>query len=1273
MSYLNRVFAARFMKTLLIICCIALLIAAIWFLGPFFGFGETRPLESVESRIIFIVLAVFCLVSFWLRWPVFIVAVATLCVIVWVLGPFLLIGDNYPLAPVSVRLGIIAAILFSALLYGAWRLLLALKDNPALLERFMKKETAPENDTSEVVAVIRNAVDYVNKSRGSLSFFQRVILARRPQDTLPWYIMLGTEDSGKTSAILASGQSFPLPEQLNQVGKQGQPTRHCECWFTNDAVYLDTAGKYISAAESHLPEWQAMLKALKKYRPIKAINGAVITFSAADIMGRTQAELFELAASMRARLEELRQTLGVRFPAYVLVTKLDQLPGFAEYFRILTEQEREQVWGVTFPYGDAMKGAPGELSERIREEFTLLERRVDREMIVRQQEEYDHRDRKKMYALPQDFHALSVLMAEVVQNIFFASRYDETQSYTTLRGIYFSSSHQPVDFSLLNNQTIVRKWSNYVDNQNPATTASVVEQPAERDFLVSDVSYGRQYFLKQLFSDVIVKDLDLARYNLANESKYRLQRFLGHTVAILAAVFLLNGFHNSYLNNSRYLHVVDNKAATLGDEVNRFSKTTNEGLIPQLLTLSQYLPEYGTLKVYSPGKNWRYGLYTGKDVVNASESLYQYFLERLLLPQIERQVTLALQQAIDTDNPEQIYSYLKLYLMVYGQGKFDSAYIVDSVTRLWEETGKLQPYEERQIFISHLNTLLQSPTWRRFGQPADAGLVKYARALLDRDDLASRLYRRIKDAAAADAPADLTLSAMTRSRGGELFSLGEDSEATSIPGLFTRAGYHSLFKKKMDLGLMGLEREDGWVMGKEKDNPLPKVGVARNGALINPVQKQILALYLDEYTQRWQAFLRNIRIKTDVLPLDSGSAGMASDIYILRTLAAPDSPLANLVQRAVAETTLSEPEGKSLLDNVSNKGQILNAAMKVSLAYAALEKKLLWERVDSHFAPLREFVTGSPQIVADARPGAVASTELSKLMGALNEQYTLFVIYNDALKSGNSVTLSNTAQKLSAESQTWPDPLSNLISPLLDGSYRRANHEAIAQDNEGIEEHLGRICRRTLAGRYPFADSEEEVKLADFERFFAAGGLVDDYYQKNLADKVDTSAHPWRYKGDAGESDNGELAVFERAADIRDAFFQGEGGRRMALKFGISVPYMDPSVIQLNMNFDGTQVNYAHGPIAPVSLTWPGARQGSRITLNAMPRIAAGSSALFTGPWALFRWLDSTRKIVVPDSGETELIYSLDKRRVDIEATGLTVNGALASDLLRDFRCPGAY
>lgn len=127
---------------------------------------------------------------------------------------------------------------------------------------------------------------------------------------------------------------------------------------------------------------------------MKAINGVVLTFSAADVMCRNKAELFELAASLRAKIEDARQTLGVRFPVYVLVTKLDQLPCFTEYFRILTDQEREQVWGVTFPYGDAKSASVSGLRSQIAEEFSLLEERLEREMIVRQQEEYDHRDRK---------------------------------------------------------------------------------------------------------------------------------------------------------------------------------------------------------------------------------------------------------------------------------------------------------------------------------------------------------------------------------------------------------------------------------------------------------------------------------------------------------------------------------------------------------------------------------------------------------------------------------------------------------------------------------------------------------------------------------------------------------------------------------------------------------------------------------------------------------------------------------------------------------------
>ncbi|WP_230472971.1 type VI secretion system membrane subunit TssM [Enterobacillus tribolii] len=1273
---------------LLIIACIALLMAAIWYLGPMFGFGETRPLESVESRIILIVLATFCLLCFWLRLPLFIVTVAALCVLVWVIGPFILIGESYPLAGVTARLVVIGVILFVALLYGIWRLLLALRHNPTLLDLFIKKrDVKQETDVSEVSMVIRKAVNYVKKTRKNTSFFQRVFLARKSLDVLPWYMMIGTAGAGKTSAILASSQDFPMPEQLNQVGKECPATRNCECWFANDAVYIDTSGKYVNEPKESQDEWRGILKALKRYRPVKAINGTIVTLAAADIMGRSKAELFELSATLRGRLEELRQTLGVRFPVYVMITKLDQLPGFAEYFRILTEQEREQIWGTTFPYGDEMKAGAAELHEHIKNEFALLEHRIDRDMTVRHQEEYDVDDRKRMYSLPQDFNLLTAAVADVVQNIFFASRYDDTQSYTTLRGVYFCSSRQPIDFTVLNNGTVIQRWSNYVSNKAPETIVPASRRDSDVDYLVTDVAFGRQYFLKQLFSEIIVKDDDLARHNLTNESKYRFQRFIGHTLCILLAVFLLNGIYNSYHNNSDYLVEVEQKATHLEGEVDSFVKTTNDTLLPTLLSLTQYLPETRLVNVYDPDMSWRYGLYTGNDVIRASDGLYAYFLQRLLLPQMEHQVAKSLQEAVYQNSTDKVYSWLKLYLVITGQGKFDKDYLISSLTQLWEDNGNLRLYADRRDFVSHLNNLFSRQDWRRYGQEPDEQLIKHARTMLERRDMADRLYDRIKGLAEAEAPPDLTLNEMTKSQAGEIFTVA-GSEQT-IPGLYTYAGYHQVFKKKMSDVLAPLSSEDAWVMGKkEATGEIPdllQTGVAKGGAgsLANPVQEKILTRYLSEYTRHWQNYLRNIRVKGNMLGAYSGDSGLTSDVYMLRTLVSADSPLTNLVRRAVKETTLSEKEKSVVADALKNsnvthglgmsgRSHMLDVAARLNQAFKELEKRVLWDSVDRHFAPLREFVVGDARASSgDLPPGSAANSPYSKLMGVLNDQYTLFVIYDDAIKNGNTPPVSESAQKLSAESRTWPDPLRDLIGPLLDGARKRASQKVIEKTNETIDESLGSICRRTLKGRYPFANVQQEVKVADFERFFAAGGVVDEYFKKNLADKVDTSTRPWRYKGSADAIGGARLDIFEHVEDIRSAFFQGDSGKRMELNFAVSVPYMDPSVTQLNMNVDGTKINYAHGPVMPTWLKWPGSRSGSMITINATLRSQSpGAGLVLTGPWALFRWLESAKKVVSTDSGNTVLVYALNQQNANIEVAGLTHNDELIVDLLRGFRCP---
>jgi type VI secretion system protein ImpL len=51
-------------------------------------------------------------------------------------------------------------------------------------------------------------------------------------------------------------------------------------------------------------------------------------------------------------VQELHEHFGIRFPIYVLFTKADLIAGFVEFFNDLGKEERDQVWGMTFPMDD---------------------------------------------------------------------------------------------------------------------------------------------------------------------------------------------------------------------------------------------------------------------------------------------------------------------------------------------------------------------------------------------------------------------------------------------------------------------------------------------------------------------------------------------------------------------------------------------------------------------------------------------------------------------------------------------------------------------------------------------------------------------------------------------------------------------------------------------------------------------------------------------------------------------------------------------------------
>ena len=183
-------------------------------------------------------------------------------------------------------------------------------------------------------------------------------------------------------------------------------TRNCDWWFTDEAVLLDTAGRYTTQSsnrEVDAAAWTGFLTLLKKFRPAQPLNGAIVTVSLSDLFTSSAAQRDDYARSIRARIQELYSTLGVRFPIYVIVTKTDLLAGFAEFFDDLGREARAQVWGNTF---DFPMPAGANLGATFATEFDALVARLNARLTTRMEEERDPQRRATLFAFPQQFAAL---------------------------------------------------------------------------------------------------------------------------------------------------------------------------------------------------------------------------------------------------------------------------------------------------------------------------------------------------------------------------------------------------------------------------------------------------------------------------------------------------------------------------------------------------------------------------------------------------------------------------------------------------------------------------------------------------------------------------------------------------------------------------------------------------------------------------------------------------------------------------------------------------
>ena len=312
----------------------------------------------------------------------------------------------------------------------------------------------------------------------------------RAVEELPWYVMIGAPGSGKTTALLNSGLRLPLYTKGDSApsvpGVGG--TRNCDWWFTDEAVLLDTAGRYTtqeSDRKADAAAWRGFLGLLRQFRPERPLNGALVTVSVMDLLLWNKSERSRFAAHVRMRLAEMYAALNSRFPVYVLVTKVDMLAGFIEFFGDLDAAGRTQVWGTTF----ALDIDPALIEAPYAAEFAALEQRLGAELLARLHEERDLQRRAAIYRFPQQFHAIGPLVGEfLAQALGTQVNHQPLQ----LRGVYYTSGTQegnPIDRVLV---ALARSFS------------------LERGAATVKPGTGKSYFLTRLLHEVVFSEAALA-------------------------------------------------------------------------------------------------------------------------------------------------------------------------------------------------------------------------------------------------------------------------------------------------------------------------------------------------------------------------------------------------------------------------------------------------------------------------------------------------------------------------------------------------------------------------------------------------------------------------------------------------------------------------------------------------------------------------------------------------------------------------------------------
>ncbi len=240
---------------------------------------------------------------------------------------------------------------------------------------------------------------------------------------LSWFLVMGHSPAEVEALLKSSGLTFPadMDRGLNLSADQ------IDRWYlANQAIFIDTSASPPDRQDRH---WEVLANRLAARRPREPISGVILVLDVDQLAEEDPDAKERRRQGILERLRTLQAKLKLSFPVYLVVTGMNRVPGFNEFFSDLDQEARARILGWSAPLSPEQ-----EFDQNLfRRGLGELAASIDKLMLQRLAGSLPPRTADRVYMFNEQFRGVLSALREEVEAIFAPNLYLDPLPF---RGFY---------------------------------------------------------------------------------------------------------------------------------------------------------------------------------------------------------------------------------------------------------------------------------------------------------------------------------------------------------------------------------------------------------------------------------------------------------------------------------------------------------------------------------------------------------------------------------------------------------------------------------------------------------------------------------------------------------------------------------------------------------------------------------------------------------------------------------------------------------------------